>query len=301
MMNEKFENVNHLVLNFYPDGYSLAVKLNEFPVFTSETILETAKISYDETSLLSYIENEELPPILVEMIDGSPKLSQYKIWHNGCLILEVRDKINLSQGDNNNSKSQSTTKEFPAYSKLASTDSSWSLDQSIDNEFDLDSQEPPTNLSAKGYFILLKPTNLSMLNDVLNLTQSNSWSNQDRLQLESQIVLHNSPPLFLDVDEGNNGKQALEQDSQVAELEILANIHTRHKRKLPYKKIMNKTGCKNGNNSSKSSNNNHLDRLPPELTLQQFLAAKRAKKKTFVAGHLARFHRFKKHLSSNKN
>lgn len=103
-MNEDFKNLNHLVLNFYPDGYSIAVKLNEFPIFTTETILETAKISYDETSLLNYIENEELPPLLVEIIDSSPKLSQYKIWQNGCLVLEIRDKINnnYSDLDNNN-------------------------------------------------------------------------------------------------------------------------------------------------------------------------------------------------------
>ena len=87
MTTENFENTNHLVLNFYADGYTIAIKLNEFPVFTSETILETAKISYEETSLLDYIESEELPPLLVEMIDASPKLNQYKIWHNGCLIL----------------------------------------------------------------------------------------------------------------------------------------------------------------------------------------------------------------------
>lgn len=226
-MTENFENINHLVLNFYPDGYSIAVKLNEFPVFTSETILETAKISYEETSLLDYIENEELPPILVEMIDGSPKLSQYKIWHNGCLIIEVRDKINV-------------------------------------------------NLKNGSYFTLLKPTNLSMLNDVLNLTESSLWSVRDRLQLESQIVLHNSPPLFLEPDAS---KQPPEQDS----------ISVSKKTSNNYTKLKNIYSCKTNNYHNTSDN------LPPELTLQQFLATKRAKKKTFAAGHLAKFHRFKKH------
>lgn len=265
MMNENFSTVNHLVLNFYPDGYTIAVKLNEFPVFTSETILETAKISYEETSLLDYIENEELPPLLVEMIDCSPKLSQYKIWHNGCLILEVRDKTNLNR-DENCVDSSDTAK-----------------------------------MTNSSYFILLKPTNLSMLNDVLNLTESNLWSDQDRLQLESQIVLLNSPPLFLELD----AEQPLEQNSQWLNSK-LSNTYTRHKYKLPHTKLKNSYLSRVGINYGRSDyNGNNHNRgtlyqnapdclLPPELTLQQYLATKRAKKKTFAASHLARFHRFKK-------
>lgn len=272
MMNENFNNVNHLVLNFYPDGYSIAVKLNEFPVFTSETILETAKISYEETSLLDYIENEELPPLLVEMIDCSPKLSQYKIWHNGCLILEVRDKTNLNRDENCVDSSES--------SKMANG----------------------------SYFILLKPTNLSMLNDVLNLTGSNLWSDQDRLQLESQIVLLNSPPLFLEPD----AEQLSDQNSQWLNPKF-RNTYTRHKYKLPHTKLKNlclpKTNSnyiRRDYNGGKSSRNNLYQDvpdslLPPELTLQQYLATKRAKKKTFAAKHLARFHRFEKNLKRDIN
>lgn len=254
-----------MVLNFYPDGYSIAVKLNEFPVFTSETILETAKISYEETSLLDYIENEELPPLLVDMIDSSPKLSQYKIWHNGCLILEVRDKINTNS-DNNNNKHGS-------------------------------------------FFILLKPTNLSMLYDVLNLTGSNRWTTQDRLQLESQIVLHNSPSLFLDPDAS---KLPPEQKSLHYDTE-LGNKYSREKMKLPQAKLKSIYSSRasymksNGNNSNGNGNNNNNNRSnniyhqpinvnpPPELTLQQFLATKRTKRKSFPFGQIPRFHRFRKH------
>lgn len=243
-MNDNFKNVNHLVLNFYPDGYSIAVKLNEFPVFTSETILETAKISYEETSLLDYIENEELPPLLVEMIDGSPKLSQYKIWHNGCLILEVRDKIN---------------------------------DTIIDNE--------------NTYFVLLKPTNLSMLNDVSRLTESSLWSTEDRLQLESQIVLHNSPPLFLEPDVSKQ-PSSISQLPEGQNLDISnsgfkpSNIYTKHKRKFPHNNLKK-------NYLPPSTQTSQQVNLPPDLILQQFLATKRAKK-NFSTGHLARFHRFTK-------
>lgn len=344
-MTENFRNVNHLVLNFYPDGYSIAVKLNEFPVFTSETILETAKISYEETSLLDYIENEELPPILVEMIDGSPKLSQYKIWHNGCLILEVRDKINIVQEDNNNknnvndisnnisySTSQNTAKEFLNHQNYSSShhlDAQWmsnnttttttslnnnnnnshsNLDNGIDSSESVSTNKTATTNSS--YFILLKPTNLSMLNDVLNLTESNLWSAQDRLQLESQIVLHNSPPLFLEPD-------ATKQPPELSSWPNtkLCNIHTRHKKKLPHNKLKKlyssniEYGKNNINYNINNSNGNNIDKsdvyqstaisLPPELTLQQFLATKRARKKTYNAGYLARFHRFKKHSNNH--
>lgn len=326
-MTENFRNVNHLVLNFYPDGYSIAVKLNEFPVFTSETILETAKISYEETSLLDYIENEELPPLLVEMIDGSPKLSQYRIWHNGCLILEVRDKINIVQDDikinnnnnngnsNSNNNSYPTAKEFPIQNYPSShkqhVDVPWMSDIASLNNHDkgIDSSESLSNKTSNGnsYFILLKPTNLSMLNDVLNLTESNLWSAQDRLQLESQIVLHNSPPLFLEPDAT---KQLPEQCSWPNSK--LSNIHTRHKKQLPHNKLKNiYSNCidhsKNSNNNNNTSNNNNDKAsvyqstnvsLPPELTLQQFLATTRARKKTYPAAYLAKFHRFKKYSNT---
>jgi len=304
-MTVNFENVNHLVLNFYPDGYSIAVKLNEFPVFTSETILETAKISYEETSLLDYIENEELPPLLVEMIDGSPKLSQYKIWYNGCLILEVRDKINVdsNRGTSHTSKVQdsqgSSAKKHPVqnYSTFQ-IDSQWLPKQSINGYRDHEASESSesTTSTNEGNFILLKPTNLSMLNDVLNLTESNLWSTEDRLQLESQIVLHNSPPLFLEPDAT---KQAPDHASQWPETNSNP-FYTRNRKKLPYTKLLNVYATTAGVKQSKSTLKTSIyqtapESLPSELTLQQFLATRRTKKKTFAAGHLAKFHRFKKH------
>lgn len=271
MSNEKFDDVNHLVLNFYPDGYSIAVKLNEFPVFTSETILETAKIPYEETSLLDYIENEELPPLLVEMIDGSPKLSQYKIWHNGCLILEVRDKINQPEHD------EATVNKYANQTQKNHVDnliSRWMIEN--DNCVDSSDSIKPKN----SFFIMLKPTNLSMLNDVLSLTESNSWTNQDRLQLESQIVLHNSPSLLLEPDATEQLSEA--NSDQLGETKT-CNAQTRSKKSLPYEKLLKGHKSKslgftsNKDNKYILNSKNHHDALPPELHLQQFLASKRVK------------------------
>lgn len=245
MTNVNFENTNHLVLNFYPDGYTIAIKLNEFPVFTSETILETAKISYDETSLLDYIENEELPPLLVEMIDASPKLNQYKIWHNGCLILEIRDKT-------------------------------FNRCRRSFEKFSLDTESSKQVSDNDGLFILLKPTNLSMLNDVQNLTDSDSWSTQDRLQLESKIILHSSPPLSLDprISEKSSDQRNHWPYTKPS------NAYTKLKKKLPH-----------GRCRSAPPAPIRPETLPQELSLQHFLATRKARRKV-TSGHVPRFHRF---------
>lgn len=270
-MTDNYENVNHLVLNFYPDGYSIAVKLNEFPVFTSETILETAKIPYEETGLLDYIANEELPPLLVEMIDNSPKLSQYKIWRNGCLVIEVRDKIESI------------------------------LEDKISNNNDNHKQ-----FHKRSQYVVLKPTNLSMLYDVLNLTSSKCWSTQQRLQLESQIVLHNSPSLFLEPEPSRSPPDTHQRNlphnkARLKSIYLDREINVSH-----MKKNGNSTTAATtiSNHNPKVNNIYHdprtdpIETLPPELTLQQFLASKRStKRKSLPTGLLPRFHR---HLREHK-
>lgn len=307
-MNINFENTNHLVLNFYPDGYSLAFKLNEFPVFTSETILETAKISYEEMSLLDYIENEELPPLLVEMIDASPKLSQYKIWHNGCLILEIRDKIsyrnnlrkqtnsvNGNGNGNRNTNSNNGNKNAHEYVK-----SKINGNGNGNNGLHHDSNDNGIKEAGGGYFILLKPSNLSMINDVKNLTDSEMWSTRERLQLESKIILHSSPPLFLDPIREEDRKSQLERVNDWP-YKKPSNAFTRMKKKLPCPKLSSIRECgqfadinlPQRSNLPKDQANYIVDNLPPELTLQHFLATKRAAKKQSVA-QMPRFHRFLK-------
>ena len=344
-MMDKFENVNHLVLNFYPDGYSIAVKLNEFPVFTSETILETAKIPYNETSLLDYIENEELPPLLVEMIDSSPKLSQYKIWHNGCLILEVRDKTNLvdtelvarrsnyisinnikdrtqdeCNGTDGNDdvyeRSHSAPKRFkPAQDYPSSPirfNEEWRRLHEANNFHDnncSDSEQEAkeqttkkSSLNGESFFVLLKPTNLSMLYDVLNLTDSPCWSYQERLQLESQIVLHSSPRLVLEPD---ISKLPAQEQSSIWYGPSNKYSQPEQKKRLPHIKMkLNRTGQTRanqsnggydfGNNSNINFHEEESESLPFEFTLQQFLASKRAKRKTLPSKFVPKFQRFKR-------
>lgn len=273
----RYNSVNHLVLNLYRDGYSVAVKLNEFPVFTSETILETARISYEEDGLLDYIENGELPPLLVEMIDSSSKLSQYKIWHDGCLILEVRDKIGFTSDDN----------------------------ARIRRSHNHDTKNSDLSDCVNSFFTLLKPTNLSILYDVLNLTDSNCWSAKDRLQLESQIVLHNSPSLCLEPDfsitKFSKRKKKLPHKKlnhllrrNVSTKEI-SNITSMQQSKINYTRLDKSVnsasiGCPGDNGPFEDEPSNGL---PPQLALQQFIAAKKSKRKENPTGIKPRFFRFK--------
>ncbi|CAN8005942.1 unnamed protein product [Ixodes hexagonus] len=77
------EKLNCLVLNLYPgsEGYSLMLKTRT----GSET--ETVRLPYEEDELLRYIDNEELAPVLVDLLERS----QAPVFYSGCVIVEVRD------------------------------------------------------------------------------------------------------------------------------------------------------------------------------------------------------------------
>lgn len=42
---------------------------------------------YHEDELLHYIDNEELPPVVVDLLEASNP----ELFYNGCIIAEVRD------------------------------------------------------------------------------------------------------------------------------------------------------------------------------------------------------------------
>ncbi len=59
------EHLNTLVVNLYPgnDGYSLMLKGR------SGQDAETIRLPYDEGELLDYIDHEQLPPLLADLLD----------------------------------------------------------------------------------------------------------------------------------------------------------------------------------------------------------------------------------------
>lgn len=77
------EKLNCLVVNLYPvdEGYSITVKSRT----GGDT--ETSLLSYEDDELLQYIDNQELPPLLVDLLERS----QVNLFYNGCIIVEIRD------------------------------------------------------------------------------------------------------------------------------------------------------------------------------------------------------------------
>ena len=77
------ETLSCLVVNLYPgnEGYSLMLRGK------NGSDSETIRLPYEEGELLEYLDAEELPPILADLLEKS----QVNIFHCGCVIAEIRD------------------------------------------------------------------------------------------------------------------------------------------------------------------------------------------------------------------
>ncbi|KAM6177672.1 LOW QUALITY PROTEIN: transcription factor SPT20 homolog [Rhynchocyon petersi] len=140
------ETLSCLVVNLYPgnEGYSLMLRGK------NGSDSETIRLPYEEGELLEYLDAEELPPILVDLLEKS----QVNIFHCGCVIAEIRD------------------------------------------------YRQSGNLKSPGYqsrHILLRPTMQTLICDVHSITSDNhKWTQEDKLLLESQLILATAEPLCLD-------------------------------------------------------------------------------------------------------
>ncbi|EDL29747.1 mCG113665, partial [Mus musculus] len=91
-----------LVVNLYSEnqGYSLMLKDK------SGSFSETSQLPYDVKKLLEYLDAEELPSFLIDVLDKSP----VNVFHHGCVIAEIRDYRQCS-----NSSAVPSTTSPPAY------------------------------------------------------------------------------------------------------------------------------------------------------------------------------------------
>ncbi|XP_061201594.1 transcription factor SPT20 homolog isoform X6 [Neopsephotus bourkii] len=140
------ETLSCLVVNLYPgnEGYSLMLRGK------NGSDSETIRLPYEEGELLEYLDAEELPPILVDLLEKS----QVNIFHCGCVIAEIRDYR------------QSGNMKSPTY---------------------------------QSKHILLRPTMQTLVCDVHSITSDNhKWTQEDKLLLESQLILATAEPLCLD-------------------------------------------------------------------------------------------------------
>nr|XP_058906219.1 transcription factor SPT20 homolog [Kogia breviceps] len=140
------ESLPCLVVNLYPgkEGYSLMLKGE------NGSSSESIRLPYEERELLEYLDAEELPPVLVNLLEES----QVNVFHRGCVIAEIRDYR------------QSSDREPPHY---------------------------------QSRHILLRPTMQTLACDVEAIASDNhNWTQEDKLLLESQLILATAEPLCLD-------------------------------------------------------------------------------------------------------
>uniref|UniRef100_A0A182M3P5 Spt20-like SEP domain-containing protein n=1 Tax=Anopheles culicifacies TaxID=139723 RepID=A0A182M3P5_9DIPT len=124
-----------------------SLTLNASSDLSSENLQETIRWPYEEEDLLDSIDREELPLVLVDILESKcPAL-----FYRGCVVAEVRDY----------------RQSFPIF-------------------------------TCDTFHVLLKPTNQTLLADVNILTADGEWSAEDKLVLESQLVLATAEPLCLD-------------------------------------------------------------------------------------------------------
>ncbi|XP_052026206.1 transcription factor SPT20 homolog [Apodemus sylvaticus] len=135
-----------LVVNLYPEnqGYSLMLKDKD------GILIEPFPVPYLGQKLLEYLDAEELPSFLIDVLEKSP----VNVFHRGCVIAEIRDYRQCSD------------------------------------------IQPP------GYqtrHILLRPTMQTLVRDVESITSDNpQWTEEEKLELESQLILATAEPLCLD-------------------------------------------------------------------------------------------------------
>ncbi|XP_052519648.1 transcription factor SPT20 homolog [Budorcas taxicolor] len=140
------ESLPCLVINLYPgkQGYSLMLE-GENGSFS-----ESIRLPYEEREFLEYLDAEELPPVLLNFLENSA----VNVFHQGCVIAEIRDYRQSSAG------------------------------------------EPPRYQSRH---VLLRPTMQTLVCDVEAIASDHqNWTQEDKLLLESQLILATAEPLCLD-------------------------------------------------------------------------------------------------------
>ncbi|XP_041503720.1 transcription factor SPT20 homolog [Microtus oregoni] len=154
----KREPLPCLVVSLYPEnqGYSLMLKDKD------GVLIEPYPGPYVGQKLLEYLDAEELPSFLIDILEKSP----VNVFHSGCVIAEIRDYRQC--GD-------IYPPEEPAAEAAVSSP------------------------ACQVRHILLRPTMQSLVSDVESMTSDSSqWTQEAKQELESQLILATAEPLCLD-------------------------------------------------------------------------------------------------------
>lgn len=165
------DRCNRLLVTLLPnnEGYSVHVLTNTIPTANGNGAatangtgeIELFRLPYEDDDFLSYIDNEELPTSILDLLEKAwPEL-----FYSGCVIAEVRDHRRLPTA------------------LLA------------------ESQELMQDMAGITSHVLLRPTTQSLICDVNLLCERAGWkSREERANLESQLCLATQGPLCLDPD-----------------------------------------------------------------------------------------------------
>ncbi|XP_055464222.1 transcription factor SPT20 homolog [Psammomys obesus] len=163
----KKESLACLVVNLYPEnqGYSLKLKdkhgvlVEPFPV-KSGSFSETFHLPYDVEKLLEYLDAEELPSLLIDILKKSP----VNVFHHGCVIAEIRDYR------------QCRDNIYPPGELCAEP-----------------AVSPAESSAYQTRHVLLRP--MMYHSDVESITCDNhQWTEEEKLELKKQLILATEDP-----------------------------------------------------------------------------------------------------------
>ncbi|XP_041495449.1 transcription factor SPT20 homolog [Microtus oregoni] len=154
----KREPLPCLVVSLYPENQDYSLMLKD----KDGVLIEPYPGPYVGQKLLEYLDAEELPSFLIDILEKSP----VNVFHSGCVIAEIRDYRQC--GD-------IYPPEEPAAEAAVSSP------------------------ACQVRHILLRPTMQSLVSDVESMTSDSSqWTQEAKQELESQLILATAEPLCLD-------------------------------------------------------------------------------------------------------
>ncbi|KAL1766671.1 transcription factor SPT20-like [Sigmodon hispidus] len=152
----KKEKLPCLVVNLYPENQIYSLMLKDKDGVLTETL------PYVGQKLLEYLDAEELPSFLIDVLEKSP----VNVFHHGCVIAEIRDYRQYRDTYPSGEPGAEPTVSSPAY---------------------------------QSRHILLRPMMQTLISDVEAIASDKSqWTQEEKLELESQLLLATAEPLCLD-------------------------------------------------------------------------------------------------------
>ncbi|EDV24956.1 uncharacterized protein TRIADDRAFT_56408 [Trichoplax adhaerens] len=142
--------------------YSNSLHSKLYDAYVKACEIKSRKLLKKEDELLRYLDSLEIPPVLLSILDNN----KLPVFDNGCVVVEVRDYRCKPESAKNFDRN---------YLILHPT------------------AEVMTCMEYE-YFVLYQ----TLINDINTMTKTGNWTQDDKLRLESEILLATQNPLCLD-------------------------------------------------------------------------------------------------------